>query len=137
MGLRDIIGYKSARNLSKFILLISAIAISTFAMVGFVFDILNTEFFFPVKNYIAISIILVGFLIKDDVLTPPHILDKGLSKIVYYGFLGAIALAISTIQFSALVELLNTTFFGFDLLAVRNIVAVILLISVRNIHNAG
>jgi len=135
--LKDFLGHRSARNLSKFILIFSAIAISTFAMIEIVSKTLNFELGIVLRNILAISVGIVVLLIKDDVLAPMKFFDRSLSKIAYSIVLAFIAIEISTIQFAFITELLDTTFLGFPLLAVRNIVALLLLFSVRNIHNNG
>jgi len=138
MGIiRDSIGYKTARNLAKLILLVSAVSISTFATTEFIANFLNFDFGLSVRDYVALSLIILAFLIKDFVINPPSFFDKEISKIVYYVILGFIAIAISTLNFEFITKILDTTFLDFPLLAVKNIVALVLLISIRNIHNAG
>ena len=140
MGIiKDFIGYSAARNLAKFILIITAIAISTFAMQGFLAEWLGIGFGLEVRNIVALSLIMIGLLIKDDVLTPriPFLNDRELSKFAFYGILALIAIAISTLSFEFLDNLLNTTFLDFPSLAVRNIIGIMLLIWVRTIHNSG
>lgn len=141
--LSDFIGYTFGRNLSKGILVVSAVAISTFATTNkYLAEWLNFDLFgFPVKNYIALSLIIVGLLIRDyNVLSPtplPFFRNKSISKYCYYVGLGVVAVAISSISFPLLDNLLNTTILDFSWLAIRNIVAAVLLLSARAIHVSG
>jgi len=138
-----ILGYKETRNLSKGILIISAIAISMFAGGAFLKKILEFNLFgvdFPVMNIIAVSLILVGYWIKTGMLTPPMIpftKDRGLTKLIYYVLIGAVALGVSSYTPEFLVNILNFELLEYPLLAVRNGVAFVLLASVRVIHING
>lgn len=135
----EILGYKLGRNLSKVILLLTAIAISTFAvgMQWLNYDLLS--FGFPIKNYIAVALVIVALLIKDDILNPYVIpfTDRGITKYVYYVALGIIAIDISTISFLAISNILNIEFLGFEWFTIRNIVAGLMIFSVRQIHVSG
>lgn len=140
MVVNEIFGYKTSRNLAKGILLASAIAISTFATGEFLSKIFQFEFGIEVINIIAILLIVVGLLIREDILNPPVIPftgDRGLSKIIYYVALGIIAIGISTLAVEFLDNILDITFLDFAWFAVRNIITVGLLISVRTIHVSG
>lgn len=142
-SLGDILGYKFGRTMSKLILLSSAIAISTFAVsVIWLKDFFSFDFFgLTVSNIIALSLIVIALLIKDyNVLNPPslHIIDnRNISKTIYYILLGLIGISISTISFPILDNLLNYTFLGLSWLAIRNIIAGLLILIVRRIHLSG
>lgn len=137
--MKDVIGFSEARHLSKIILLISAIAISTFSMTGLLSKILNFELGLEVRNIVALSLVIVVLLIQDDLLNPrvPFLNDKNISKIIFYVILGLIAVSISTLQFKIFEDLLNIAILDSELLTIRNVIAVMLLFSVRTIHIRG
>ena len=133
----DTLKYSPARNLSKLILVLSALAISTFAMTSpRIALILRFDAIFQVRNWIALSLIFIWFFMREDLLVPKRLgrLDRTLSKIVYYGLLFLLAIAISTISFPLLDGILNFSLFGYILITVRNLVAVVLLFSARIVH---
>jgi len=139
MGFADIVGYKLGRNLSKLVLILAAIAVSTFAtgIAWLNYDVLS--FGFPIKNYIAVALIALALLVKDEIINPRPIpfIDRGMSKWVYYIILGIIALDISTIFIPFITSTFNIAFLGFAWFTIRNIIAVILLLAVRTIHSSG
>jgi len=133
----DTLKYSPARNLSKAILVVSALAISTFATsIPRLDAILQFDAILQIRNWIALSLIFIWFFIREDLLVPKKLgmLDRTLSKVVYYSLLFLIAIGISTISFSLLDGILNFSLFGYVLLTVRNLVAVALLFSARIIH---
>lgn len=143
ISLGDSLGYRSGRNISKAILVLSAIAISTFAMSGWLANIVNFKLFFEIRNWLALSMIIVILLVREDIINPPSIpffsnrFDRSMTKIVYYILLGMVAIGISTIHFWLVDSILDLTYPNFEILAVRNLAAIILLYSARKIHISG
>ena len=138
MSISDILGYNNARNLSKIILLVSALAVSTIALSGSVLQWLNFEFFMPVRNYIAILAIVMIFMVKEDIPTPYfiHYSNTQITRWLNYILWGIIALDISSMQFF-LTPLLSYPILGYALLALRNAIAIALLIHTKIIHDSG
>ena len=139
-GIIEHLKYSRGRNLSKIILLLWAVAISTFSMTSaFLVGILHFDIGFEIKNWIALLYILLFIFIKDNLIVPKKIpfLDHTLSKYTYYILLGFLAIGMSSLSFPLLTNLLNLSFFGYPLLAIRNFIAVALLIAVRIIHISG
>ncbi|MCH8329464.1 MAG: hypothetical protein IIB81_03660 [Nanoarchaeota archaeon] len=133
-----ILGYSTGRNLTKLSLILAGVAISTFAMAELISSVLNFDLGFQVRDWIAISLVIPIFLIKKEILIPksiPFIKDRFMKKSAYFIGLALIGLAISTIEFSLLDNLLNITFPAMPFLAVRNLVAAVLFSSVWIINN--
>ena len=133
-----ILGYSTGRNLTKLSLILAGVAISTFAMAELISSVLNFDLGFQVRDWIAISLVIPIFLIKKEILIPksiPFIKDRFMKKSAYFLGLALIGLAISTIEFSLLDNLLNITFPAMPFLAVRNLVAAVLFSSVWIINN--
>ena len=133
-----ILGYSTGRNLTKLSLILAGVAISTFAMAELISSVLNFDLGFQVRDWIAISLVIPIFLIKKEILIPksiPFIKDRFMKKSAYFIGLALIGLAISTIEFSLLDNLLNITFPAMSFLAVRNLVAAVLFSSVWIINN--
>lgn len=134
------IGYKTGRNLSKIILVATAIAISSFANWKYISDVLNFDIFgLAMRNIIALSIVFLGFMMKgNNILTPPILpilKDRAISKIVYYFGLGIIALAVSTFRlFSGIISM---PILDMEFITIGNIIAVILLLSAKTINDTG
>lgn len=138
--LSDLIGYSKGRTLSKIILIVSAVAISTISMSGFFKNLLDFDMGLQIRNWIALSFILVAWMIKDEKIVPPviKILDSKFANIVvYWAILALIAVSISSLSFPFISQLLNYKILDFPLLAIRNAVAVGMLIAVRVINVQG
>ncbi len=122
VNISDILGYSFGRNLSKVILILAAVAISTYARTSEkIADFLNFELYITVTNLIALSLIIVAIMIKDDKINPPLIprTDRMGTRFIFYGLLLLIATAISTIEFGLLDNFLDMTFLGFDWFAYK------------------
>jgi len=136
----DFLKYSRGRNIAKTILLLWAVAISTFSLTSaFLVGLLHFDIGFQVRNWIALLYILLFFFIKEHLTVPKKIpfLDQKLSEYVYFVVLGLLAIEISSLSFPLLTNLLNISFFGYPLLAIRNFIAVGLVIAVRIIHISG
>ena len=136
----DKLGFRMSRNLSKVILMVSAIAVSSYALTtSFLVGVLRFDIGFQMRNWIALSLILIWLFMREELLAPKNIplLDKTLSKYVYYFLLFLLAIAVSSISFPLLNNLLNIQLFSFPFLAIRNLVAAIILLVVRVIHISG
>jgi len=133
-----ILAYSTGRGLSKLSFVLAAIAISTFAMGGFILKNLNFELGLQIRDYIALLLIIPILLIKNELLVPPQIpfiADRFIKKLLYISALIIIAIGISTMSFDLINKILDITILDFDLLAIRNIIAVILLFSAKSIHD--
>ena len=133
------IGFKGGRNLSKMVFLFSGIAISVFAMSGKILEILDFNMGLPVRNLIALSLLIPIFLLRGEgnILAVTKILfikDKKITEFIYIIALVLVGISISTIQFNLLEQLLNIEILDFMLLAVRNFAAFGLLWAVKVIH---
>ncbi len=132
--------YSVGRNLSKMVFFFSGIAISTFAMGGFILTLLDFPLGIEVRNFIALSLLIPIFLMRgeNNVLVPYRIpfikIDKSIRKWSYIEILALVGLSISTIEFALLEQLLNIKILNFELLAIRNLVAAGLLWAVKVIH---
>lgn len=139
-GLVELLKYSKGRNIAKIILLLWAVTISTFAMtLPFLVGLLHFDIGFEIRNWIALLYIPLFIFIKDDLIVTKKIpyLDPTLSKYAYYVILGLLAIEISSLSFPLLTNLLNLSFFGYPLIAIRNFIAILLLIVVRIIHISG
>lgn len=134
----EILKYSRGRAIAKMILLLWAIAISTFSMTSaFLVGILRFDMGFEVRNWLVIiGFPLLFLFIKEYLIVPPKIpfLDKTLSKYVYYVLIGILAIAISSISFPLLNNLLNISLFGYPLIAIRNFISILLMLMARIIH---
>jgi len=132
------VGISSSRNLSKMVFSFSGVAISTFAMSSFILTLLNFPLGIEVRNIIALSLLLPIFLMRNDFIVPYRIpklnIDKLIRRWVYSLVLVLVAISISTLQFSLLEQLLNIQILDFELLAIRNFVAIALLWAVKVLH---
>ena len=132
--------YSRGRNIAKIILLLWAVAISTFSLTSaFLVGLLHFDIGFEIRNWIALLYILLFFFIKEHLTVPKKIpfLDQKLSEYAYFVLLGLLAIEISSLSFPLLNNILNISFFGYPLLAIRNFVAVTLIVAVRIIHISG
>lgn len=139
-NITDIFGYSKGRTITKTILLVSAIAISTFAMQGFLKTILDFELGLQLRDYLALSFVIIILLIFDAKLSPPtfrFFRNPVLVKTIYYFGLALVAIAISSISFQLLDTVLNFEILKFPVLTIRNFVAVALLSFARIIHVQG
>ena len=133
-------GYSTSRNLTKMVFLFSAIAISTFAMSGFILRVLDFTLGTDIRNLIALSLLIPIFLMRTEgpIIVPYNIpflkLDKSLRRWIYSIILVIIGFSISTISIPVLQQLLSITVLDFDLLAIRNFIALGLLWAVKVLH---
>ena len=140
MGFMDTLKYSRGRNIAKIILLLWAIAISSFSMTSaFLAGLLHFDLGLEIRDWIALFYILLFFFIKEHLIVPRKIpfLDQESSEYVYYVLLGLFAIAISSLSFPLLENILNLSFFGYPLIAIRNFVSIALIIAVRIIHISG
>jgi len=137
-GIIEFLKYSRARTIAKIILLLWAIAISTFSMTSsFLIGILRFDIGFEIRNWIVIlGLPLLYIFIKESLIVPSTIpfLDKTISRYIYFISLILLAIAISSISFPLMDGFLNMSFFGYPLIAIRNFVSIILLLMIRIIH---
>ncbi len=135
-----ILGFSTGRNLSKLVFLFSGVAVSTFAMGGFILQLLDFPLGIEVRNWIAISLIIPILLMmrEGSAIVPYDIpfikIDKPIRRWVYTMSLVLVAISISTMEFTMLEQLLDITILDFELLAIRNIVAIGLLWALKVLH---
>ena len=133
-------GYSKGRNLTKMVFLLCAIAISTFAMSGFILKVLDFVLGTEIRNLIALSLMIPIFLMGTEgpIIVPYNIpflkLDRSLRRWIYSIILVIIGISISTFNIPILHQLLNITILDFELLAIRNFIALGLLWAVKVLH---
>lgn len=136
MNLTDIIGLRTPRNLSKIILFFMAIAISSFAKEGIIFNALSLKWGLELRDYLALSSLILIFFINEDILNPPRIFhNKMLTKLIYYAILIILAISISSFGFNF--PILNIHVSNLEYFTIRNILAVLLLFIMGVIHKSG
>lgn len=140
MNLTDFAGYSTGRFIAKILLVLNAIAVSTFALQGFILRYLQYDFFIPVRDWLAIFSILLIFLIKEGKITPPRIKflsERKYTNWVYFILVGVVILGVSSYSLDFIANFLNLHFLSYDALSIRNAFAVGFLISAWVIHGEG
>lgn len=132
-----IVGWKLGKTISKIVLVAIAIAISSLATAKFINGILSYNvLFLTVADLLAISMLIVIFLLHDSIINLPSLpmLGRKGNKWFYSILLGLIALSISSWNVDFINNILNKFLFELDFLSVRNTIAFLMVFAAYKIN---